>query len=70
MIKKEIKERAGQDFATLMEKENETLDKHAIAKKEIIYNLNLLAPENLKDIQKDLTGYLFEEEAICKILIE
>jgi hypothetical protein len=24
------------------------------AKKEIIFNLNLLAPENLKDIQKDL----------------
>jgi hypothetical protein len=70
MIKKEIKERAGQDFATLMEKENESLDKHAIAKKEIIYNLNLLAPENLKDIQKDLTGYLFEEEIVCKILIE
>ena len=26
MIKKEIREKAGQDFATLMEKENETLD--------------------------------------------
>jgi hypothetical protein len=70
MIKKEIREKIGQDFATLMEKENETLDSTSIAKKEIIYNLNLLAPENLKDIQKDLTTYLFNEEKVCHILIE
>jgi hypothetical protein len=29
------------------------------AKNEIIYNLNLLAPENIRDIQKDLTPFLF-----------
>jgi hypothetical protein len=33
MIKKEIRDKAGQDFATMMEKENETLDQRAIAKK-------------------------------------
>lgn len=70
MIKKEIRDKAGQDFATMMEKENETLDQRAIAKKEIIYNLNLLAPENLKDIQKDLTAYLYNDQEICQILIE
>lgn len=70
MIKKEIRDKAGQDFATLMEKENETLDSTAISKKEIIYNLNLLAPENLKDIQKDLTGFLYKDQEICQILIE
>lgn len=70
MIKKEIREKAGQDFATLMEKENESLDQLAISKKEIIYNLNLLAPENLKDIQKDLTQYLFHDRIVCEVLIE
>ena len=70
MIKKEIKDRAGQDFATLMEKENESLDSSAMAKKEIIFNLNLLAPENLKDIQKGLTIFLFNEQTICYVLVE
>lgn len=70
MIKKEIREKAGQDFATLMEKENESLGELAILKKDIIYNLNLLAPENLKDIQKDLTQYLFNDRTVCEVLIE
>lgn len=70
MIKKEIREKAGQDFATLMEKENESLGELAIFKKDIIYNLNLLAPENLKDIQKDLTQYLFNDRTVCEVLIE
>jgi len=30
----------------------------------------LLAPENLKEIQKDLTNYLFGEEIICRVLVE
>jgi hypothetical protein len=29
-----------------------------------------LAPENLKDIQKDLTAYLYNDQEICQILIE
>jgi hypothetical protein len=41
-----------------------------MAKKDIIYNLNLLAPENLKDIQKDLTIYLFNDRVVCDTLIE
>lgn len=30
----------------------------------------MLAPENLKEIQKDLTNYLFGEEIICRVLVE
>jgi hypothetical protein len=34
------------------------LDEIAKAKKEIIYNLNLLAPENIRDIKADLEPFL------------
>lgn len=30
----------------------------------------MLAPENLKDIQKDLTQYLFTDRIVCEVLIE
>ena len=61
---------AGKDFDTLMKKQNESLDAVQIAEKEIIYNLNLLAPENISDIQKDLEQYLFEDKDVCEILIK
>lgn len=32
--------------------------------------MNLLAPENIKDIQKDLTQYLYSEKEVCEVLIE
>ena len=32
--------------------------------------MNLLAPENLSGIQKDLEPYLFKSEEICKIMID
>ena len=39
-------------------------------RKEIIYNLNLIVPTNLKDIEVDLTDYLFNSKEVCTILIE
>jgi hypothetical protein len=40
------------------------------ARKEIVYNLNLIVPENLKDIEGDLVPYLFDNIDVCKSLIE
>ncbi len=31
--------------------------------------MNLLAPENLKDIQKELTVYLFDDKEVCEVLV-
>lgn len=39
-------------------------------RKEIVYNLNLIVPENLKDIEKDLIVYLFDDVNVCRSLIE
>jgi hypothetical protein len=39
-------------------------------RKEIIYNLNLIVPENLKDIEKDIIVYLFHDVNVCRSLIE
>lgn len=61
---------AGKDFATLKAKEYESMDIVEQAKKEIIYNLNLIVPENLKDIEKDIVKYLFDEREVCKVLID
>ena len=32
--------------------------------------MNLIVPENLKEVEKDLVNYLFEEEAVCKVLVD
>lgn len=32
--------------------------------------MNLIVPENLRDVEKDITEYLYESEEICKILID
>ncbi len=32
--------------------------------------MNLLAPENIKDIQKDLLQYLYNDKNVCEALIE
>lgn len=69
-MKDEIKKKAGQDFATLKEKEYESMDHLEKARKEIVYNLNLIVPENLKDIEGDLIPYLFDNIDVCKSLIE
>jgi hypothetical protein len=69
-IKECIKNMAGKDFATLKELEYEGMDNVEKCKKEIIYNLNLIVPENLKDIEKDIIVYLFEDVNVCKVLIE
>lgn len=69
-MKDEIKNMAGKDFATLKAKEYESMDIVEQSKKEIIYNLNLIVPENLKDIEKDIIKYLFEDREVCKVLID
>ena len=69
-IKDEIKNMAGKDFATLKAKEYESMDIVEQAKKEIIYNLNLIVPENLKDIEKDIIKYLFDHRDVCRVLID
>ena len=50
--------------------EYKTLDKIELARKEIVYNLNLIVPENLREVEKDLLLYLIESEEVCQILIE
>lgn len=61
---------AGQDFATLKEKEFETMDNVEKCRKEIIYNLNLIVPENLGLIEKDILQFLFDDVNVCRTMIE
>ena len=61
---------AGKDFATLKEKQSEGMDPFEKSRREIVYNLNLIVPENLKDIQRDLVDFLLHSEPVCKSLIE
>jgi hypothetical protein len=68
-MKQDLKNKAT-DFAALKEEEERKMSKIDRDRKDIIYNLNLIVPENLKSIELDLTKYLFESEAVCKVLIE
>jgi hypothetical protein len=69
-IKEDIKKMAGMDFATLKEKEFENMDGVEKSRKEIIYNLNLIVPDNLGVIERDIVHHLFEDVNVCRILIE
>lgn len=51
-----------------MNAQEATLDQLEKAKREIKFNLNLLAPENLKEIQKDLIQYLYRDKETCELL--
>lgn len=68
-MKQDLKSKAT-DFAALKEEEERKLSQIDRDRKDIIYNLNLIVPENLKSIEVDLMKYLFESEAVCKVLIE
>ena len=46
------------------------MDNIELSRKEIVYNLNLIVPENLRDVEKDLFVFLYESEDVCKVLIE
>ena len=61
-MKEEIKKKKGLDFATLKMKEESEYDDVKRARVEIVYNLNLIVPENLKDIEKDLFEYLIKTQ--------
>lgn len=45
------------------------MDPFEKSRREIVYNLNLIVPENLKDIEKDLVVFLLDTEVVCKSLI-
>jgi hypothetical protein len=32
--------------------------------------LNLLAPENLREIERDIEKYLYDDEKVCRAMIE
>ena len=36
----------------------------------ILFNLNLIVPENLKDIEKDLVPFLYQDQHVCKVLVQ
>lgn len=69
-IKEDIRNMAGKDFATLKEKEFDTMDNVEKCRKEIIYNLNLIVPQNLGLIEKDIIHHLFEDAGVLRTLIE
>lgn len=58
------------DFIAQRMKEDESLNKIDLSRKEIVYNLNLIVPENLRDVEKDLFVFLYDSEEVCKVLIE
>ena len=68
-MKEKLKSNAT-DFVSLKMKEDEGLDKINLSRKEIVYNLNLIVPENLRDVEKDILEYLYDSEEVCKVLIE
>ena len=68
-MKVELKNKAF-DFVQKRMEEDKNLDSTQLARKEIVYNLNLIVPENLRDIEKDLFTHLYQSELICKVLIE
>lgn len=58
IIKKELAEKASKtDFAAEKKKEQDSMDKISKAKVEILYNLNRVAPENVKDIFNELIDF-------------
>lgn len=68
-MKEELKKRAT-DFVGQKLEEEKNMDKVQKDRKEIVFNLNLIVPENLKDIEKDLVNFLYYDEQVCKVLVE
>lgn len=67
-MKEELKKKAF-DFVSQKQEEEKLMHQVEKDRKEIVYNLNLIVPENLKDIEKDLWGYLLHSEEVCKVMI-
>ena len=67
-MKAELKKKA-YDYEEEMLKLHDGKDKTEQDRIEIVFNLNLIVPENLKSIEKHLFDYMFSSEIICKILI-
>lgn len=71
LIKNKLKEKAAEgDFADRKEKEQEGLDIIEKTKREIIFNLNRVAPENVKDIYREIENFALEDKQICNVLVE
>lgn len=43
------------------------MDPFEKSRREIVYNLNLIVPENLKDIEKDLVVFLLDTEVVANL---
>jgi hypothetical protein len=70
-MKDELKKRwEDGSFLDKIKEGDKNLDKLELSRKEIVYNLNLIVPENLRDIEKDILPYLFESEIVCQTLID
>lgn len=68
--KKDLREKAAKvNYALAKVEEENQMDDIEKSKRNIIYHLNLIAPENLKDIFKDLAPYCKKEKEICTALV-
>lgn len=67
-MKETIKNQKG--LTERMEEENKKLTQIELDRKEMVYNLNLIVPENLKEVEKDIVVYLFQSLEHCTILID
>lgn len=69
LLRKELTKKAD-NFADKKAKEQESLEKVEKCKREIQFNLNRVAPENLKEIFNEIQGFATEEEDVCMALVE
>lgn len=71
MEKKKLKERAAEmNYAAMKANEEASLDEIEKAKRDINFDLNRIAPENLKDIFKEIERFAKDKIEICNALIE
>jgi hypothetical protein len=70
-MKDKLKKGAAEiDYAKIKEEEQEKLSKVESSKREIQFNLNRVAPENVKDIYNEIKEYATGDEEVCEVLVE
>ena len=68
--KSEMRKKAAEvNYAAMKEEEEKTLDQIEKAKRDINFHLNRIAPENLKEITKELHFFAKDSLSLCEVLI-